>query len=146
MAITVNGQRYAMANVTVNVTGIEMVDVQSIDYRSRFPTEDVHGRGDLPAGYTEQPYTAEGSMKLLRDEAQKLMAALALSGDGTVRGHTPIPIIVQYGNDTLGLTTDVLKVVKFQEAGIGMSRGDKAEVELPFKIHGGIIWGGIPDA
>jgi hypothetical protein len=141
----VNGKRYDWESITITAPSGVMVDIQSIEYSDKREVTPVHGKGSKPRGYGEGNYEAEGKMTVLKEEFGTLLLVLAALGGGKLYAHKPFPIAVTYNNaDQPVPQADVLRGVKLTDLGDARKQADtKSEVEIGFKITGGILRNGV---
>lgn len=142
----INGRHYDWESITVNAGGpTPALDIVDVEYSDSQEVEEQYGKGRKARGYGLGNYTAQGKIKMKRREWTKLSAQLAATGGGAILNHAPFTITVSYAQTDVDPTvTDTLKQCKLTGTGTTLAQGDKtAEVEIPFRILGGINWNGF---
>jgi hypothetical protein len=71
----INGVEYTHADIVLQILGIPVVGMTSIDYKDTQAIENVYGTGQLPVAVSFGQASFEGSVTLLMKEAQRLSAA-----------------------------------------------------------------------
>ncbi|MGE5607413.1 MAG: hypothetical protein ACM3YE_17205 [Bacteroidota bacterium] len=139
----INGKKFSWEDISVNLPQGTAIDIDSIEYSDKKEDEEIYGKGSNPTGWGSGNYSAEGKMTLKREEHEKLTTALIALGSKSIYQHKPFPIVVNYANDDQPIVTDVLRSCKLTANSTGPKQGDKSEnVEVSFKILGGIVWNG----
>lgn len=141
----INGKRYAWEDISISAPEGTIIDITEINYSDKKEIDEIYGKGSNPVGYGQGNYSAEGKMKIRREEHLRLTAALLQQGANSIYQHTPFPITVSYANNDQPIPiTDTLRACKLIETSNGPKQGDKSvELELSFKILGGILWNGV---
>jgi hypothetical protein len=75
----VNGRRFDFTSVEILINGIPLVGraISSITYRDSLEPGVVRGGSALPLGLTRGEYTAEMSLEMPKEEADRFLTALA---------------------------------------------------------------------
>lgn len=141
----INGKKYSWEDITITCPHGVMVNISEIEYSDKKETEGIYGKGTNPVGYGEGNYSAEGKVKMGRDEYELLKNTLFLENGKAIYKHSPFPIVVSYANDDQATVTDVLPSCKLTSQSNGPKQGDKSvDVEMGFIILEPILWNGIP--
>lgn len=138
----INGKRYSWEDITITLPTGVIVGIKDIDYGDKKEFEALYGKGSDPVAYGAGNYSAQGKMKVTREEFDKLnYYAVASRGFYNIR---PFPVTVAYSNEDRPVSTDVLKSCKFTERSWKGAEGDKElNVELTFLILDGIYPNGV---
>jgi hypothetical protein len=143
----INGRHHAWSDITINAASpAPLLDVVDIEYSDTQQVDEQYGKGRKARGYGLGNYQSTGKLKMKRREWEKLKLILSASGGGRILDHAPFPITVSYAaTDVDPIVTDVLSQCKLTGTGTQAAQGDTTiEVEIPFKILGGITWNGTP--
>jgi hypothetical protein len=87
----INGARCSWADIEIKINRVRALAVQEITYNSKLEPGVVRGAGTRVLGRTRGQEEHEGSITLLKEEAQELIDAL---GDGF--GEKAFDIVVSY--------------------------------------------------
>jgi len=135
----INGRYYDWEHISIQVKGIPLADVLTIDYEDGEKVTPIFGKGRTPRGYTKGNYEGSGKVTLLREEYDRVRAA---APEGNPLKLEPFDIVVSYEKE--GATvTDTLKDCLFTKRSFGGVEQDteKVTVELEFTILGGVEHG-----
>lgn len=126
----INGYIYDHGDLTLKVDGEEIPDVKEIKYSSKREVGKFRGTSPMARGRTRGTIDFEGSMVLLR---QTLDALIAKWGDGWMEKE--FDITSTFGNDGQPLTTDILISCTIISDEISSSEGaDPNEVSVGLDI------------
>lgn len=133
----VNGKVYDWADISVKLPGLEL-ELQEISYNDELDKEAAYGKGQMPRGYGEGNYKADGKMSLLKEDFDDLVKYCKDQGIGLYKLVIP-KVVVSYANQTDKTKTDVLNMVTFTKTAHKNGQGDKSlKIDLDFLIVGGI--------
>lgn len=121
----INGKVYDWSDITINVDGLENMEVQEISYDDGEEDEVIYGKGGKPRGYGTGNYSATVKVTLLREDYNELCRFIKKKGKRFFRYVIP-KITVSFANEDSGTTTDVLHKVKFNKRSFKSAQGDKS--------------------
>jgi len=132
----INGRYYDWEHISIQVKGVPLADVLSIDYEDSEKVNAIFGKGRTPRGYTKGNWEGSGKLTLLREEYDRLRAA---APEGNVFKLEPFDIVVSYDKG-MATVTDTLKDCLFTKRSFGGVEQDteKVTVELEFTVLGGV--------
>lgn len=132
----INGRYYDWEHISIQVKGVPLADVLSIDYEDSEKVNAIFGKGRTPRGYTKGNYEGSGKLTLLREEYDRLRAA---APEGNVFRLDPFDIVISYDRNK-ETVTDTLKDCLFTKRTFGGVEQDteRVTVELEFTILGGV--------
>lgn len=136
----INGRYYDWEHISIQVKGVPLADVLSIDYEDSEKVNAIYGKGRTPRGYTKGNWEASGKLTLLREEYDRLRAA---APEGNVYKLDPFDIVISYDKGTGTAVTDTLKDCLFTKRSFGGVEQDteRITVELEFVVLGEIQHG-----
>lgn len=136
----INGRYYDWEHISIQVKGVPLADVLSIDYEDSEKVNAIYGKGRTPRGYTKGNWEASGKLTLLREEYDRLRAA---SPEGNVYKLDPFDIVISYDKGNGTAVTDTLKDCLFTKRSFGGVEQDteRITVELEFVVLGEIQHG-----
>ena len=140
----INGfNSYAWSSISISFLSGLALGVKSIEYNDTLAMENVYGASFYPLQRGTGKYEATGSITLLAEEAEKVMAVATLVG-GRLQFIPEFDITVRYANDNLAKTvTHVLHNCRFKNNGRSPKEGDM-ELEHTFDLLVGTIdWLGL---
>ena len=132
----VNGRRYAWESLTIQAPHGIMVDVDSIDYEDERKVNRTYGRGSRTQGWSRGNYSGKGSLSMLREEYERLVASIP----GGKYGNQTFPITVSYADEGAPTVTDTLEDCVFINWKTGGKQDDgDIKVTMDFEILGDIL-------
>lgn len=132
----INGRRYAWESITIQLPHGVMVDVDSIDYEDERKVNRTYGRGSRAQGYSRGNASGKGSLSMLREEYERLAAAMP---NGKYGGN-PFPVTVSYADEGRDTVTDTLEDCVFTTWKTGGKQDDgDVKVTMDFEILGDIL-------
>ena len=136
----INGRYYDWEHISIQVKGVPLADVLSIDYEDVEKIHAIYGKGRTPRGYTKGNWEASGKLTLLREEYDRLRAA---APEGNVYKLDPFDIVISYDKGNGTAVTDTLKDCLFTKRSFGGVEQDteRITVELEFVVLGEIQHG-----
>ncbi|APD10163.1 hypothetical protein TthSNM11_14510 [Thermus thermophilus] len=136
----INGRYYDWEHISIQVKGVPLADVLSIDYEDSEKVNAIYGKGRTPRGYTKGNWEASGKLTLLREEYDRLRAA---APEGNVYKLDPFDIVISYDKGNGTAVTDTLKDCLFTKRSFGGVEQDteRITVELEFVVLGEIQHG-----
>ena len=122
MATTINGAAYSWDHVVVNIDGIAIDNIKSINYKEDQKIDHVYGAGVRPIGRSYGQITPTASITLALGEVEEIRKK---TKTGRLCEIKPFIIIVKYGDgDELEFVTHRLLNVQFKNEGTILD-GDK---------------------
>uniref|UniRef100_A0A7C2C4L8 Phage tail protein n=1 Tax=Thermus islandicus TaxID=540988 RepID=A0A7C2C4L8_9DEIN len=136
----INGRYYDWEHISIQVKGVPLADVLSIDYEDSEKVNAIFGKGRTPRGYTKGNWEGSGKLTLLREEYDRLRAA---APEGNVYKLDPFDIVISYDKGNGTAVTDTLKDCLFTKRSFGGVEQDteRITVELEFVVLGEIQHG-----
>lgn len=107
----INGIEYTHADIILQVLGIPIVGVTSIDYRDMQEITPNHGTGHLPISVGIGAVTFEGTLTLTMKEVQRLTDS---SPGGRIQNIPLFDIRVNYLTEVGDIVSHKLKSCKFK--------------------------------
>lgn len=121
----INGKVYDWSDITIDVDGLENMEIQEISYDDGEEDETIYGKGGKPRGFGTGNYSATVKIVLLREDYDELCRFIKKKRKRFFRYLIP-KIIVSFANDDSGISTDVLRKVKFNKRSFKGAQGDKS--------------------
>ncbi len=125
----INGKSYEWADIIVNILGVPVVGITSIEYAEKQNMENIYGAGSYPVsrGYGKVEPTAKITM--LMEEVESLMAAAPL---GRLNQIPEFDIVVMFVDTNLVTRKHVLRNVRFMNNSRTSSQG---ETSIPVELE-----------
>lgn len=117
----INGKSYEWADIALNVLGVTIIGVSSIEYEEKQGMENIYGAGRFPVsrGYGKVEPTAK--ITLLMEEVQAIMAVAPL---GRIQDIPEFDIVVMYLDSALVTVKHKLRNVRFMSNTRTSASGD----------------------
>ncbi len=130
----INGSLHSWANVAVSISGVVVIGVTSINYKTEQEMEDVMGAGVEAIGRGYGNVKHEASITLKREEVESIRAA---SDTGRLQDIAPFPILVQFlPVNGQKLVTHRLLNCQFKTDGADLKQGATSdELEIPLAVN-----------
>ena len=128
----INGKSYEYSDITLNILGVPIVGITSIEYDETQAMENIYGAGRNPVsrGYGQMTPTAK--ITLLMEEVESIQAVAPL---GKMQDIPEFDIIITYVDSALIPRKHVLKNARFMKNGRSSNTGDTSiPVELDLII------------
>jgi hypothetical protein len=141
--MAVNGRVYAFEDITLTIGSRRMVNVQAVDYSDGVEKALSHALGSkAPAGVGHGGYAGEGTITLLREGHDELLA------QARKRGHRlydmQFALTVCYGDEDGAMSTDEMPLCEFTRSRTGGRVGDqRLETEMNFIVVQPMIRNGV---
>lgn len=130
--VLVNGLNYNWCSVSVNILGVTLVGIKSINYSDRHEIEDIMGAGCAPVARGGGQYSAEGSVTLLMEEVEALQAA---APNGRIQEIPEFDITIDFEPENGRFARHVLKNCRFVTNMRDLqNQATSFEVELEMKV------------
>ena len=128
----VNGRTYSWSDITVNILGNPVSGITSVTYEEKQEMENVYGAGDMPVARGYGKVEVTGSVSLLVDEVEALMAN---APSGRLQEIPEFDIVVAYETDKGEVKTHTLKNCRFKGNKREAKAGDmKMEVSMDLLV------------
>jgi len=128
----INGKSYEWADIVVNVLGVPVVGITSIEYEERQSMENIYGAGRFPVsrGYGRVEPTAK--ITLLMEELENIQT---VAPQGRIQDIPEFDIVVVYLDAANVTRKHTLKNVRFMNNKRAVNSGDTSiPVELDLII------------
>lgn len=128
----INGKSYEWADIVVNVLGLPIIGITSIEYEEKQAMENIYGAGRFPVsrGYGKIEPTAK--MTLLMEELENIQSVAPL---GRIQDIPEFDIVVIYLDPAAITRKHILKNCRFMNNKRSASTGDTSiPVELDLII------------
>lgn len=130
----INGSLHSWANVAVSISGVVVIGVTAISYKSEQEIEDIMGAGTESIGRGYGNVKHEASITLKREEVESIRTA---SDTGRLQDIAPFPILVQFlPINGQKLVTHRLLNCQFKNDGADLKQGETSnEIELSLAVN-----------
>lgn len=117
----INGKSYEYADIIVNVLGVPITGITSIEYDIKQNMENIYAAGNKPVSRGYGKFEPTAKITLLMEEIE---AITAVSPNGTLQSIPEFDIIVIYTDSALVTRKHTLKDVRFMNNPRSSSTGD----------------------
>lgn len=124
----INGKSYEWADIVLNIMGVPIVGIVSIEYEEKQNMENIYGAGAYPVsrGYGKVEPTAKITLKM--EEVQNIMSVAPL---GRLQSIPEFDISVLYLDSALTTVKHKLRNCRFMDNSRKSNQGDTSiDVEL----------------
>ena len=127
----VNGKAWEYTDITVNILGIPVSEIASINYDQKQNRKMNYGTSEYPTSYGNGAIECTVQLKISMNEIENIVSAIPpdITGSRLLQNIPPFDIIIFYGDSALGSVTHILKNCLFLDDMRNTSQGDT------------IIWG-----
>ncbi|MCM1258422.1 MAG: hypothetical protein NC307_11290 [Roseburia sp.] len=140
----INGKCYDWSSVTINVSGMDSIELQEISYDDEQELEAIYGSGGKIRGYGTGNQKNSVKVSMLREDFNEMCRVIASQGYTSFYKYTIPKITVSYADEGAATTTDTLTNVKFSKRSLKAAQGDKSmKVDLDGMALGGIKLNGL---
>ena len=140
----INGKCYDWSSVTINVSGMDSIELQEISYDDEQELEAIYGKGGKIRGYGTGNQKNSVKLSMTREDFNEMIRVIKSKGYKSFYKYTIPKITVSYADDGVATTTDVLTNVKFSKRSLKAAQGDKSmKVDLDGMAMGGIKMNGL---
>ena len=144
MTQLINGKCYDWSSVTINVSGMDSIELQEISYDDEQELDPIYGKGGEIRGYGTGNKKNSVKLSMLREDFNEMCRVIASQGYRNFYKYTIPKITVSYADDGAATTTDTLTNVKFSKRSLKAAQGDKSmKVDLDGMAMGGIKMNGL---
>lgn len=140
----INGKCYDWSSVTINVSGMDSIELQEISYDDEQELEAIYGKGGRIRGYGTGNQKNSVKLSMTREDFNEMIRVIKSKGYKSFYKYIIPKITVSYADDGAATTTDVLTNVKFSKRSLKAAQGDKSmKVDLDGMAMGGIKMNGL---
>lgn len=140
----INGKCYDWSSVTINVSGMDSIELQEISYDDEEEVEAIYGKGGKIRGYGTGNQKNSVKLSMTREDFNEMIRVIKSKGYKSFYKYIIPKITVSYADDGVATTTDVLTNVKFSKRSLKAAQGDKRmKVDLDGMAMGGIKMNGL---
>ena len=140
----INGKCYDWSSVTINVSGMDSIELQEISYDDEEEVEAIYGKGGKIRGYGTGNKKNSVKLSMTREDFNEMIRVIKSKGYKSFYKYIIPKITVSYADDGVATTTDVLTNVKFSKRSLKAAQGDKSmKVDLDGMAMGGIKMNGL---
>lgn len=140
----INGKCYDWNSITINVSGMENIEITSISYGDKQEHEALYGKGGKYRGYGTGNQSNTVSVEMSREDFNEFCKVIKKKGVKEFYKYVVPKITVSYADDGVTTSTDVLTNVKFGSRDTNPKQGDKSvTMKMDGVAYGGITWNGM---
>lgn len=140
----INGKCYDWNSITINVSGMEDIEITSISYGDKQEHEGIYGKRGRYRGFGTGNESNTVSVEMLREDFNELLRVIGKKGYKRMYDYVIPKITVSYADEGAQTTTDVLTDVKLGSRDTNPKQGDKSvTVKMDGVAYGGITWNGM---
>lgn len=124
----VNGKAYEYTSITLNLLGVPITEISSINYEQKQARKMNYGTSQYPTSYGNGPIESTVQLKISMNEMENVISAIPpdLTGSRLLQNIPPFDIIVVYLDPALITKTHILKNCLFLNDLRNTSQGDTA--------------------
>lgn len=140
----INGKCYDWSSVTINVSGMDSIELQEISYDDEQELEAIYGKGGKIRGFGTGNQKNSVKLSMLREDFNEMIRVIKSKGYTSFYKYVIPKITVSYADEGCATTTDTLTNVKFSKRSLKAAQGDKSmKVDLDGMAMGGIKLNGL---
>lgn len=140
----INGKCYDWSSVTINVSGMDSIELQEISYDDEQELEAIYGKGGKIRGYGTGNQKNSVKLSMAREDFDEMIRVIKSKGYKSFYKYMIPKITVSYADEGAPTVTDVLTNVKFSKRSLKAAQGDKSmKVDLDGMAMGGIKMNGL---
>lgn len=140
----INGKCYDWSSVTINVSGMDSIELQEISYDDEQELEAIYGKGGKIRGYGTGNQKNSVKLSMAREDFNEMIRVIKSKGYRNFYKYMIPKITVSYADEGAQTTTDVLTKVMFSKRSLKAAQGDKSmKVDLDGMAMGGIKMNGL---
>lgn len=140
----INGKCYDWSSVTIDISGMDSIELQEISYDDEQEVEVVYGKGGKIRGYGTGNQKNSVKLSMAREDFNEMIRVIMSKGYRSFYKYIIPKIVVSYADEGTQTTTDVLTKVKLSKRSLKAAQGDKTmKVDLDGVAIGGIKMNGL---
>lgn len=140
----INGKCYDWSSVTIDISGMDSIELQEISYDDEQELEVVYGKGGKIRGYGTGNQKNSVKLSMAREDFNEMIRVIMSKGYRSFYKYIIPKIVVSYADEGAQTTTDVLTKVKLSKRSLKAAQGDKTmKVDLDGVAIGGIKMNGL---
>ena len=140
----INGKCYDWSSVTINVSGMDSIELQEISYDDEQELEPIYGKGGKLRGYGTGNQKNSVKLSMQREDFDEMIRVIKSKGYKSFYKYMIPKIIISYADEGAQTITDVLTNVKFSKRSLKAAQGDKSmKVDIDGIAVGGIKMNGL---
>lgn len=140
----INGKCYDWSSVTIDISGMDSIELQEISYDDEQELEVVYGKGGKIRGYGTGNQKNSVKLSMAREDFNEMIRVIMSKGYRSFYKYIIPKIVVSYADEGTQTTTDVLTKVKLSKRSLKAAQGDKTmKVDLDGVAIGGIKMNGL---
>lgn len=140
----INGKCYDWNSISINVGGMENIEITSISYSDKQDHEGIYGHGGRYRGYGTGNKSNTVSFEMSREDFDEFLRVIKKKGYTDMYKYTIPKITVSYADEGARTVTDELTKVKIGSRDTGAKQGDKSiTMKMDGVAYGGIKWDGM---
>ena len=139
-----NGKCYDWSSVTINVSGMDSIELTEISYDDEHELEPIYGKGGKIRGYGTGNKKNSVKISMTREDFNEMIRVIKSQGYKNFYKFMIPKITVSYADEGTATTTDILTNVMFSKRSLKAAQGDKQiKVDLDGVAIGGIKMNGL---
>ncbi len=140
----INGKCYDWSSVTIDISGMDSIELQEISYDDEQELEVVYGKGGKIRGYGTGNQKNSVKLSMAREDFNEMIRVIMSKGYRSFYKYIIPKIVVSYADEGAPTTTDVLTKVKLSKRSLKAAQGDKTmKADLDGVAIGGIKINGL---
>lgn len=140
----INGKCYDWSSVTINISGMDSIELQEISYDDEQELEPIYGAGGKIRGYGTGNKKNSVKISMTREDFNEMTRVIMSKGYKSFYKYMIPKITVSYADEGADTTTDILTNVMFSKRSLKAAQGDKSmKVDLDGMAMGGIKMNGL---
>lgn len=140
----INGKCYDWSSVTINISGMDSIELQEISYDDEQELEPIYGAGGKIRGYGTGNKKNSVKISMTREDFNEMTRVIMSKGYKSFYKYMIPKITVSYADEGAATTTDILTNVMFSKRSLKAAQGDKSmKVDLDGMAMGGIKMNGL---
>lgn len=140
----INGKCYDWSSVTIDISGMDSIELQEISYDDEQELEVVYGKGGKIRGYGTGNQKNSVKLSMAREDFNEMIRVIMSKGYRSFYKYIIPKIVVSYADEGAPTTTDVLTKVKLSKRSLKAAQGDKTmKADLDGVTIGGIKINGL---
>ena len=118
----INGQAYEYAQIVLQILGVPIAGVSSIEYKEEQEKKNNFGIGNRPVSRGRAAIESSGSLEISMNDVEAIRDA-NIAGGGSMLTIPPFTVLVTFGNPQKVVTHQLMNC-EFIDDGVETSQGD----------------------